>query len=137
VIEFVIGAKPVPQGSMVVVTPPAALRKGAPAVVAPVNASKMRSWRQRVTRAARATGEPMWVDTPLRLTVTFWLRKPKSAKRTAPSVRPDLDKLVRAIGDAITGVLYKDDAQLTTLVAMKRYTQGGDCVVIRLEEDAI
>ena len=36
-------------------------------------------------------------------------------------VRPDIDKICRACGDAFTGVLYEDDAQVVSLVARKHY----------------
>ena len=45
-------------------------------------------------------------------------------KPSAPNVhygRPDLDKLVRAIGDALTGIIYKDDAQISDLDSHKIY----------------
>lgn len=38
-----------------------------------------------------------------------------------PPVRPDLDKLARAVGDALTGVCYRDDAQVVNLCAAKYY----------------
>jgi hypothetical protein len=45
-------------------------------------------------------------------------------------VKPDLDKLVRAVGDALTGILYRDDAQIVSLNASKRFAGlGGDGVL--------
>jgi Holliday junction resolvase RusA-like endonuclease len=38
-----------------------------------------------------------------------------------PSMRPDYDKLCRSVGDALTGVAYKDDSQLTTVLIRKRW----------------
>ena len=57
------------------------------------------------------------------LSIVFFLQRPKSApkERTAPTVRPDLDKLVRAVLDACTGVLYADDSQVTEIRAKKQY----------------
>lgn len=40
-----------------------------------------------------------------------------------PETRPDADKLLRAVGDALTGVVYRDDAQLTTVVVRKRWAK--------------
>ena len=47
---------------------------------------------------------------------------PSEKKRRAyHTVKPDLDKLVRAVKDALKHVLWKDDAQVIELVARKGY----------------
>ena len=38
-----------------------------------------------------------------------------------PKVKPDLDNVVKAVLDALNGVVYRDDAQVVNLVATKRY----------------
>jgi Holliday junction resolvase RusA-like endonuclease len=55
----------------------------------------------------------------------FLMPKPASVKRSSPSVAPDLDKLVRSVGDAlaIAGV-YTDDSRITRISARKLYAQG-------------
>jgi len=135
VIEFVAWGTPIPKGSMVCVTPPAIVRKTGRPVLAPVNASKMRSWSRLVKRAAEMTGKGP-LEGAIRVTVTFWLRRPKKPKAELPVVRPDLDKLLRAVCDAIKGPMYSDDSQVTTATAMKRYTRDRSCAVIRIEEDS-
>lgn len=131
-IEFVVQGKPVAQGSMFAVPN----RRGGKPIIKPSNESKLKAWRKKIRRAAQMTGkEAFSPEAPIRLTVTFWLMRPKSVKREKPTVRQDTDKLVRAIGDGVTGVLLEDDAQITTIVAMKRYAEGRECAVIRLEED--
>ena len=47
-----------------------------------------------------------------------WPQKPKSDHHTTA---PDLDKLTRAVLDALTGVLYLDDKQVIELHARKQY----------------
>jgi Holliday junction resolvase RusA-like endonuclease len=44
---------------------------------------------------------------------------------------PDLDKLIRAILDALTGVVWRDDGQVVDIVASKVYadTPGVDVVI--------
>lgn len=57
-----------------------------------------------------------------------------------PTVAPDLDKLVRCVGDALTDAgLWRDDAQVVSIVAAKRYvnppaTPGVLISVTALEE---
>jgi len=96
-------------------------------------------WREAVKRAALIargldpdnpaadTGAPC-VDTitgPVRITVNFLLNRPASVpvrKRPFPSVTPDLDKLLRGIGDALREAgVYKDDAQICAIAATKSY----------------
>ena len=65
--------------------------------------------------------------------------KPKSAdvwKRVpVPAVFPDLDKLVRAVMDAITKAgLYEDDARVIDLVASARYTVSRPGVGVTLAQ---
>lgn len=65
--------------------------------------------------------------------LTFFLPRAQSApvRRTLPIVRPDADKLARAALDAMTGVIWVDDSQVTDLTIKKRYDVTGfvGCVV--------
>ena len=58
---------------------------------------------------------------PFHLLLDFWVPRPQRCKRDLPTVRPDLDKLERAVLDALTGLLYVDDAQVTYVTKKKRY----------------
>lgn len=62
------------------------------------------------------------IDAPIRLSVRFHFQRPKAHYRTGKNAHllrddapmfhaksPDLDKLVRCIGDALTGVVWTDD----------------------------
>ena len=84
----------------------------------------LRDWRNLVAREAR---EAMKGDAPfdcsMRLRIAFWLPRPKSVKRAEPTVKPDLDKLVRAVLDGLTGIVYRDDAQVVAVEAEKRYVE--------------
>lgn len=81
--------------------------------------------------AARAahTGPPL--DGSVRVKCLFTFARPKRHRRAngdlrddAPwwhGTRPDVDKLCRAILDAITGIVIGDDGQVCELVAGKVY----------------
>lgn len=61
-------------------------------------------------------------DGPLRVQVTFYLPKPRTVTRELPSVKPDLDKLQRALGDMLTiAGIITDDARIVTWHSSKRY----------------
>jgi Holliday junction resolvase RusA-like endonuclease len=92
-----------------------------------VNSKKHKAWRTAIVNEVIATLPADWVpiDGPCELVVMFFMPKPASVKRSAPSVAPDLDKLVRSVGDAlaIAGV-YTDDSRITRISARKLYAQG-------------
>ena len=76
----------------------------------------------------------------VRLTIAFYLPRPKSLPKrvTAHTKKPDLDKLVRACCDALTKILFTDDAQVCELVSAKHYAAEGQPprVDIRVEQTA-
>lgn len=43
----------------------------------------------------------------------------------APAVKPDLDKLMRALGDALSTLCYSDDARIVDQTLRKRYVREG------------
>jgi crossover junction endodeoxyribonuclease RusA len=84
-------------------------------------------WRERVALAAHQHGLTL-MDGPVAVDLTFVLPRPKSAPKTrtpAATKRPDIDKLIRAILDALTGVAFSDDAQVVELTANKRLADPG------------
>ena len=59
---------------------------------------------------------------PVSLEIACYFQKPKSAKkRQHVTVKPDADKLARAVLDALTGILYADDSQVVELLVRKLY----------------
>lgn len=101
-----------------------------------------RNWRNRVVRAAAATGVTAGPGQPVSVDVTFTLDRPASHRGTgrnrdivkakAPTYPTgqstnDLDKMVRLIGDALQEAeLLVDDAQVVDWRARKRYVDGPD-----------
>ena len=58
------------------------------------------------------------------LTLIFRFLRPASAKkRPKPTVKPDIDKTTRAVLDALTGIVYRTDAQVTSVFAQKVYCE--------------
>jgi Holliday junction resolvase RusA-like endonuclease len=102
------------------------------AVLVDTSGRRGKNWRVSVQAAAQTAydgGEPL--RGPLRLEVTFSMRRPKAHYRTngrlkdsAPLwalVRPDATKLLRALEDALTGILWVDDAQIVKQHVEKIY----------------
>lgn len=97
---------------------------GGRAVLTDQNRARLKPWRAQVSSVAAAT----WVygkafEGPVRVHAVFVLPKPKSVKRDFPHVRPDLDKLARALLDGITdaGCVWGDDSQVVELDVAKVY----------------
>jgi Holliday junction resolvase RusA-like endonuclease len=92
-----------------------------------VNSSKHKAWRKAIVQEAIATLPDDWqpIDEPCELIVNFYLPKPKTVDRQLPSVSPDLDKLIRAVGDSLTdsGVII-DDSRIVRISARKLYAEG-------------
>ena len=65
------------------------------------------------------------IQSAIELEATFFLAKPKSVKnRDYPVVKPDLDNLLKAVLDALNGILYEDDKQIVRIVASKAYAES-------------
>lgn len=82
-------------------------------------------WRERVALAAHSNADGL-MGGPIGIRLKFVMPRPKSTpKRTTPPAvkRPDIDKISRAILDAITGVLIADDSQVVDLHATKRLAE--------------
>jgi Holliday junction resolvase RusA-like endonuclease len=115
---FQLAMTPQPQGSA------RAFVVGKRAVITTDNA-KLKDYRSALGWAASAVLGPGWtpLEQAIEVDVTFTLPRPKSAskKRRYPTTRPDVDKLARAVLDAMTGVVMRDDSLVTTLMVRKRY----------------
>jgi Holliday junction resolvase RusA-like endonuclease len=118
----VIG-KPVPQGSKRVFN----------GRLVDVKHKDLRAWRDLVGQLAAAS-TPKFFTGPVYVALDFYLARPKGhygsgknsemLKPSAPSVpntKPDIDKLARAVLDALTGAVIRDDSQVVVLVARKHY----------------
>lgn len=95
-LTFFVPGLPVPQGSMNVSEDGHVYHKQ----------PGLAKWRNTVgffaERAMRQRGWELPLNEPLEVRVYFYLPKPKRAKWWWPAVKPDLDKLTRAIGDALS-----------------------------------
>ena len=93
-------------------------------------------WRTTVAwHAAQAyTQAPQ--EGQLTVGLVFVMPRPASTPKrsTPPAVkRPDLDKLQRAIFDALSGVIWRDDSQVTYVAAAKRIAGLDDQPGVHIE----
>lgn len=99
------------------------------------DSKRNKPWQAAVrSEAADVVNGSGLLDGPLEVEVTFYMKRPKGhfgtgrnagvVKASAPSwpaVKPDTGKLVRSIFDALTGVVWRDDAQVVSEIAQKKY----------------
>ncbi len=120
-IRFIAVGKPEPQGSARAFVP-----KGWSRAVVTSDNPKNKNWRGTVAMAARKAlkaSQGQALTGPVRLVVQFYLPRPKALKGSKAHItRPDLDKCARSVCDALTGILYRDDGQVTALEVTKAYT---------------
>jgi len=108
-------------------------RVGRPVVAVRNDSGGLVEWQDQVARRARQEWASSPAPFPFELELEFQLPRPRSewaarfdgALRKGASVyptrRPDLDKLERAILDALTGVVYVDDSQVVGITSRKRF----------------
>lgn len=118
VIEFVVEGEPIPQGSKKII---------------PINGRsvmvednpKTKQWRKRVkTSAWLAMDEQAIHNGPVSIRAVFAFVRPESTEFDTKCTKPDVDKLVRAIFDAMKGTIYSDDCRVIELNARKVYVGG-------------
>lgn len=135
--EFTVVGTPVPQGSM------RSFERGGRTFTKSSNAGPLERWRGDIRAAVPeqlAALPPETGAVGLRLMFRFarpashfW---PANSRRPTPVLRadapvwvtkpPDGDKLDRAVMDALTGIVYVDDAQVVQRGSTKRYAEPGE-----------
>lgn len=103
---------------------------------------KSREWKNLVAQEAGKIANGT-LQGPLDLEAVFYRPRPANhygtgrnaavLKRSAPlypTTRPDATKLLRGIEDALTGVLYRDDAQIVRQVISKEWGEPARVVIV-------
>ena len=127
-IEFFVPGKAAPQGSK--------RHVGGGRMIE--SSKALGPWRDRVTFAAHTAMIGPLITDAIVMHADFALPRIQAIRATTPAhvKKPDLDKLLRALGDALTGVIYADDAQIVSYGdSRKRYAAIGETpgVTIRIE----
>jgi len=129
-VSFNVRGVPAPGGSK------RAIRTRSGRIVLIDACKRNKAWRTLVAVAARqALGGAGVLQPPLALFIEFRMPRPKSHYGSdgtvrpnapwAPTVRPDATKLLRSTEDALTGILWSDDAQIVEQRVCKSYAVNG------------
>ena len=115
-IHFRVFGTPRPQGSKRAIP-----TKGRPILIESGD-DNLKTWRNQVAVAVREARPEQPLTGPVWLAALFYLPAPQ--RRPAwpyPAKRPDIDKLLRALLDEITGVIVVDDCQVVSVFARKEW----------------
>ncbi len=113
-IRFFVPGLPRPQGSKRAITV-----KGKAYSVLIEQVKGVEKWRRVVGQVAGALWRPRYpVKGKVHVQLEFIMPWRKAPEKVYPP--EDLDKLCRAVLDALTGIVYVDDSQVTTIEASKR-----------------
>lgn len=117
VVTFFVDGDPIPQGSKT------AYVVNGRAVITDANAKRLKPWRKAIAAAAKAAYAGPSLVGAVVVHVEFSFVAGKTVRREFPSVKPDLDKLLRAVLDGLgdAGCVWGDDAQVVTLRGQKVY----------------
>jgi Holliday junction resolvase RusA-like endonuclease len=112
-LNFTVYGIPQPQGSTRAFIP-----RGWSRPVITTDNVRLKPWRQELAGAAIAAMEGKQMaarGVPVSITLAFYFEKPKSERKSAlhKTTKPDVDKLLRAVLDALTGIAYQDDSQVS------------------------
>lgn len=98
-------------------------------------------WRHAIELAVLEAGRPRApiAGAAVSVQAVFYLHRPQKPEHSHPIGRVgDLDKLLRAVGDALTGVYYADDSQIVDWSACKLYADSdhpeGAVVVVQIAD---
>jgi Holliday junction resolvase RusA-like endonuclease len=124
-ISFFVAGEPAPKGSTKSFP---YHKKGGGLGVSTTNANpRTKDWELRVAYAAQQVqdGRPLMTG-PVAVSLMFALSRPKSLpKRETEPIKKknDLDKLVRALLDGLTGTIFEDDGQVIVITATKSFAR--------------
>ena len=130
-VSWVVDGLPVPQGSL------RAFMAGGRPVITYTAREPLAVWRDAVRDGCPILEPSMG---PWSVAVTFRMKRPSGHRgargqllprfdEARPTNRPDIDKLARAVLDALTMRVWRDDAQVVQLCARKEYADTPGAVI--------
>lgn len=121
-LTFFIEGTPIPQGSKT------AIRHGTRARLIEAN-KRLKPWRNTLQTALAAQAAGRRIEGPFTAELNFLFTPPQRPRfkdqdgNSIHAVKPDVDKLTRAVLDSLTNAnIIDDDARCTHLTATKNYT---------------
>ena len=110
--ELIVAGEPVPKAR------PRVTRTGhayTPQKTKDAEARIVLAWRKKFKTAKTIA--------PIKVEVSFYLKRPKGRVPEIPQKRPDVDNLAKTVLDALNGVAYEDDKQVFWLESKKYWAE--------------
>ena len=115
-VAFFVPGVPAPQGSKRLVR-----TKAGQTIMLDANSANLKEWRRAVTLTAKQHPGSWVKGQPLSVSLDFTMPATLKDRAGWCAVRPDLDKLVRAVFDGLTDAgAIVDDSQVAVLTASKQ-----------------
>ena len=104
--------------------------------------AKSRDWKEQVASTARQVYDGELLTGALKVSLRFFRVRPaghynsrgelnKTGRESiAPATRPDVLKLARCVEDALSGVVWRDDAQIVVELLVKDWGEPARCEVV-------
>lgn len=106
-----------------------------------------KNWRTSVAQVGTSAINGDLLAGPLQVTMEFVMPRPKghftskgqlrSAAPLSPTTKPDVLKLARSTEDALTSVIWNDDAQTVLLNLTKRFAAPGEGAGARIRVNTL
>ncbi len=116
-----VSGDPAPKGSMNAF-PIKRVKNGKESIGTVLTHSKRSKHWETLVRDQLPSG--VFLDGPLEIEIWYYLQRPQTVKRPWPSVIPDMDKMNRAVWDALKGMI-EDDSRIVDSESHKRYAENG------------
>lgn len=122
-------------------------KNGRPIIAARDSNEKSKDWMYAVQCAVRDVYNGPLLHGPIEMYVEYYFARPlnhygtgRNANKLKPSAlayhaqSPDLDKLDRCLGDALTKVLYHDDKLVFKRTSQRLWTDGAERTIVVVRE---
>lgn len=94
---------------------------------------KTKEYEHEIAKAYQTEAKGKMFDGAVEIQIAAYCKIPNSASKEnkakmqrgeiKPCKKPDLDNIAKVVCDALNGIAYKDDSQVTMLKVFKRYTR--------------
>lgn len=124
-IKFTAYGKPETKGST------KAFVRGGRAIITNDN-PKTKAWQTIVAWEAQRNRPGDIIQEAVQVNLKFYFLRPKSVpvkKRPFHTVKPDIDKITRAVLDGLKGTIYSDDSVVVKLIVEKEYGDPPRCEI--------
>lgn len=92
-------------------------------VVLVESAKGLKPWREKIRSHVQHSADYKQLSGAVHVSVSFYFKQPKTNNKKSHTQKPDIDKLIRAVLDSLTGSVWKDDSQVVSISAWKHWAK--------------